>query len=232
MTREGYRKHKEVIDWFYSNNNVTVLYKPKNEKNWSETDDPGFFVHYHYLINDEFVKLRKAIFEGKEIKRFNSCCNEWEDFNIKCPNGYFALSQEDYRVKEEIEFPIFKKNSFMVVKFLSKTKFEIEFVFNIEKSTEYAQVGTIIECDCSCLDDKQWEDVAYDKERNLWDGQPVWCFYFDKSMGRDLRFNNVKDNTVFNFRGERVKINEYNYFEPYPHLEDDWIIEAYNRLEF
>ena len=236
MTREAYKKHKKVINWFYNQPEGTkVLEKNRILETWKELEDPIFSVENDYLINDEYVELRKAIYNGKEIESFDVIDSKWKLSKVTNPNIDFSLKLKHYRISQKNTYPVFKKNDFMIVKFINKEKSKIVFIFDKDKALSNAKVITperLLEINIKDINDEQWEDVLYDKERGLWDGQPIWCFYFDKSLGRDLRFNNVKDNTVFNFRGERAKINEYNYFEPYPHLIDDWVIEAYNRLEF
>ena len=234
MTRAGYKKHFKVIDWFYKQpEGTTVLEKNRILEIWKEVEDPIFSVDNDYLINDEYIDLRKAIYEGKTVECVDFYTGKWVAISIDDsldPNIIFTYSVVAYRIKPDIKFPTYKKNDFMVVKFVNEEEFEVLFIFDKEKASEFADIGMLIKDEN--INDKQWKDVPYNEKDGLWDGQPVWCFYFDKSMGRDLRFNNIKDNTIFNFKGERVKANEYNYYEPYPHLEDDWIIEAYNKLKF
>ena len=234
MTKAGYKKHKIVIDWFYEQPDTTcVLVRNKDTNQWLGTNCPTFSENDDYLINDEYSEIRKAIYEGKEIEMLGR--SGWTSVKYDEPNTKFTCIREALRVNPKLKSPVIKKDKNMIVKFTSEHTFTIVFVFNtigfnFMGITDFSDViGKEFDYN---INDERWEDVLYDEEKDLWDGQPIWCFYFDKSLGRDLRFYNVKDSTVFNFRGERVKINEYNYFELYPHLSDEWVIDSYNRLEF
>ena len=100
MTRAGYQKHKDVIDWFYTNRNKSpVLINKYGE--WVETDDPDFSEDDDYLINDDYVEIRKAIYKGKKIEYHDIDYNKWRDLNLTDPNRFFIYISYRYRIKEE-----------------------------------------------------------------------------------------------------------------------------------
>lgn len=239
MIKEAYEKHKNVINWFYNQpEGATVLVKRqliknRKSKKWYEIANPAFFEENDYLINDEYVELRKAIYEGKSIERLNPCNNEWENFNIKCPNGYFALSPENYRIKKDLEFPIYKKDDAMVVKFIDEFTMIPVFVFNTNALNRYLNIGedVINQKFYSDINNKEWKDVLYDKERNLWNGQPVWCWDYADIASRKVKFYNVVNHCPFNYKGHKSELKYENY-KAYEHPTDEWLIKAYNKLKF
>ena len=126
----------------------------------------------------------------------------------------------------------------MVVKFLNKEDCEVLFVFNKDKANDYAkaylfgnkiEVGMLIQFED--INESKWKDVLYDEERGFWDGQPVWCWDKDYETIKSLGFYDAKHNRLFDITGSRCG-NMYDNYEPYPHLTDEWVIEAYNKLKF
>ena len=106
MTREGYRKHKLVIDWFYNQpKDATVLYKTKSDIYWVKTDNPKFFYENEYIINDEYVELRKVICEGKVIEVKNTVRNKWDTLADINPNESFYYPIGMYRIKKRSRVP-------------------------------------------------------------------------------------------------------------------------------
>ena len=240
MTRAGYKKHFRVIDWFYNQpEGTTVLEKNRILEIWKEVEDPIFSVENDYLINDGYVEFRKAIYEGKIVECISSATGKWIPINFgdsypnfsgfNEPNIAFICPIDAYRVKQDIEFPIYKKNDFMVVKFVNEKDCEVLFIFDEDKASEFAEIGMLINDEN--VNDKQWEDVLYDKEKELWDGQPVWCYDKDYETIKSLGFYDAKHNRLFDVIGSRCG-NIYDNYKPYPHLTDDWVIEAYNKLKF
>ena len=229
MTREGYKKHKLVIDWFYMQEGPTcVLIKDKESNRWLKTNCPTFSAENDYLINDKYVEFRKVIYEGKEIEVKDVNKDSWITMIIKDPNEKFYWYRNMYRIKED-KFPISKKNDFMVVKFINKKDCEVLFIFDKEKASEFAEIGMLIKDEN--VNDKQWEDVLYDEKAGLWDGQPVWCIDKDFEALRSLKFYDAKNKCTFSYKGKRDG-RVYDSYLPYEHITDDWIIEIYNKLEF
>lgn len=237
MTKAGYKKHKAVIDWFYTKEDKSCVLARDTENNvWVEVISPSFAADYDYLINDEYVEIRKAIYEGKEIEMLGVYPEGWhtvkyDDHNMKfvCPVGIL-------RANSNLKTPVFKKDKNIVVKFTSDNKLTVVFVFNttgvnvIGVDNLFDVIGK--EFNCS-INDESWIDVAYDEEKDLWDGQPIWCFNDAKSVTRELKFYDAKFKCTFNDDGDRhgcmIMLDKYL---PYEHLSDEWVINSYNRLKF
>ena len=245
MTREGYRKHKLVIDWFYNQpKSATVLYKTKSDNYWAETDNPKFFYENEYLINDEYVEFRKAICEGRIVECVALNTGKWipinsgnSDIVFNDPNMKFTRSIAAYRVKPEIKYPVFKRDDTMVVKFINDHTMVPVFVFNVNALRKCFGHNIDIKKDIlnreryGDINHTRWEDVLYDEERGLWDGQPILGWDKGCKTTRTLRFYDAKYKSSFDVDGSRCG-NMYHYYEPYPHITDDWVINAYNKLNF
>jgi hypothetical protein len=106
MTRESYNKHKEVINWFYSQpEGVEILYKKSTGDTWYSTELPVWAIDYTYVINDEYSTLRKALADGRTIQRNNSQEDGtplWQDLQ-ECNFAYFI---DDYRIKPKSTFKV------------------------------------------------------------------------------------------------------------------------------
>ena len=70
----------------------------------------------------------------------------------------------------------------------------------------------------------------YDEEKGLYDKQAVLCCDSLDLTTRVLNFYDAKNKTTFNIDGTR---NDWVYdnYTPYPHPDDDFIIEMYKNLE-
>lgn len=79
-------------------------------------------------------------------------------------------------------------------------------------------------------DTDNWEPVPYDKERDLWHGQPVYCWDDDETHSKTVRFYNAPQKSVFSYDGDNVGITLDNYEAvPIKHYEP-WIFNAYQTL--
>ncbi len=102
MFSRDYRKHQAVIDWFYNSpSGRSVLLKRGNK--WIATSAPSFSFKEDYLINDEYVKVRLALYEGKEVKMYDKETDYLEPLYNKDPNQIFYYNIEDYRIIEKEE---------------------------------------------------------------------------------------------------------------------------------
>lgn len=235
MTRKAYRKHKKAMDWFFMEQNGNfILVRDTEDDIWVEVISPSFSEEYDYLINDEYVELRKAIYEGKEIELKEAQTNEWIPIFIQDPNEKFDYCRSMYRAKEKIEYPAFRKDETMVVKFLDEHTMVPVIVFKVNESNKNFRrnfIGKELPDDISC---SRWKAVLYDREVELYDGQPVWCWDADNTSRRNLGFYDVKNNNTFHSNGNRngLSYNHYEpyicYVEPYPHNIDNWIADIYN----
>ena len=240
MTREAYKKHKDVMEWFYSQpeQETSILVRDKENDSWYAINNPSFAEKYDYLINDEYVELRKAIYEGKSIEFLDMHTNKWCESITQNPNCIFVHEVKRYRVKKEIEYPVYRKNDFMIVKFINERDYEILFIFNKEKAKSYAETNLL----CHSLEigmvvlfedinSSQWETVLYDVKRGLYDGQPVWCWDNADVASRKVKFFNVAEHRPFSYTGYKGGIN-YQHYKAYEHPNDEWLINAYNELKF
>ena len=243
MTREQWKEHKKAIIWFLEQPEGTEIWcrGKADDTEWILVDNPSWSTENIYVINDKFSEIRKAIADGKQIqiRKFQT----WDDLDVKDPNFEPELSINCYRIKPEIKFPIFKKNDFMVVRFENDKKYRIEFIFNynkfydfMEKTKEYPEPELLyfVDNDMSSfiqLDDEQWKDVLYDKERELWDGQPVFVWDNDWDIGRNVEFYDAENECSFT-SSPYIEGIKYDNYEPYPHLTDEWLIKQYNKLYF
>ena len=129
MTKKGYLKHKHVIDWFYNQpEGESVVYELKKTGKWSKTANPEFSYLYDYLINDEYIELRKAIYDGKNIEFFDIGTKKWYENKIEDPNCIFICDVEKYRIKKEIKYPVYKKNQDVIAKFINQRRKTPEFI--------------------------------------------------------------------------------------------------------
>jgi len=235
LTRKEWNKHREAIKWFYSQPEDAKIWckiydtsYPTYMQDWHLTDRPGWTLDGVYVINDEYAEIRKAIADGKEVlvKDVTNC--EWVKIRQTNPNDNFYEPVREYRIISGKDL-IYKKNDFMVVKFIEDNKFKVLFIFNKEKAAKNGvKIGDVIEGN---ILDKQWKTVLYDDKRGFWDGQPVWAWDDETEVGRCLEFYNALDKGVFDDDGSRSDFSYYNY-EPYPHIEEDHVIESYNKLKF
>ena len=239
MTREAYKKHKEAIEWFYAQPEGTKIWCKKAKTDWFLVSCPTWDEENTYVINDKYAELRKAIADGKIIQYFS---DGWYDL-YRDYNGYFVGDITRYKIKPETKFPIYKKNDFMVIEFLKENEFIIEFIFNIDKFEEWGSEHFMLSPDIGSPitfheEEKErilgnnLQDVLYDGERKLWDGQPVWAWRDTWEVSRSLEFYDVKNRAVFGADCKRNKNITYDNYEPYLYLTDEWIIEQYNKLDF
>ena len=105
MNKELIKKYKAEFDhWLINDGNL--LSKHINDENWYDAPNPSFTnVDVTYIINDEYVELRKALAEGKPVevlhytgyKEFDQ--NPWKLFAIGAST--FDKPVENYRIKPE-----------------------------------------------------------------------------------------------------------------------------------
>ena len=127
----------------------------------------------------------------------------------------------------EFTYPLFKrwKDSGEVVLFTDMTV-----GITVWKGSEIEKVGNASDFFTKHTSD-EWEDVAYDSERDLWDKQPVECWDNCYTHQRLIKFYDVKNKCCYSFEGFR-KGWFYDNYKPIPSDRyDEWIIEAYKTLE-
>jgi len=104
MLIENESAHREVKEWFYNQPKGTeVLYFDNSI--WNSTSAPCWDVDIDYIINDEYVKARKAFVEGMVVLYQTESCLE------------FLYSPEDFKLckpEDIIVFNRFKLNDWVV----------------------------------------------------------------------------------------------------------------------
>lgn len=128
--------------------------------------------------------------------------------------------------KPEFEYPIFKrwKNSGEIVKFAGMANGTTVF-----SSANYHAIGYYSDT-FAIHTDKMWEDIAYDKERDLWDGQPVYC-WDTSTYTKVLGFYDAINKNQFASLGKRNGWNFDNYKAINPEHYTEWMIQAVSTLE-
>ncbi len=76
-----------------------------------------------------------------------------------------------------------------------------------------------------------WEDVPYNKERDLFHTQAIECWYSNYTHRRDLRFYDAINDEVFTYSG-KLKGASYNNYRAIPlDKVPEWMNEARATLE-
>ena len=102
MTKRGYKKHRLAINWFYNSPTGSTVLLKKGSK-WIVTSAPSFSFEEDYLINDEYIKVRLALHEGKEAKVYDKEIDYLEPLYNKEPNQMFYYDAKDYRIFDKEE---------------------------------------------------------------------------------------------------------------------------------
>lgn len=138
---------------------------------------------------------------------------------------YAELGKEIQALKEnEIKYPIYckSKTSGVIVKFDSLShgivvKQSEDFSFGHNYRTEHTDTDV-------------WEQLEVDEVTGLYDTQPVWCWDYNCSHVRHLKFYDAKNKCTFYHYGKRNG-NNYNHYLPFEGNWLDWMLEAHNTLE-
>lgn len=238
MTKEVYVQQKSVMNWFYNQpQGATVLVRNCHNR-WINVENPNFCSDVKYVINDDFSDIRIAVYMKRKIECYNSESKSWDLFNIIDPNYNFPFSPENYRIKElgDDDYPIFKKNSAIIVKFIDAKTMIPVFIFNPDelKLVGYLNNSEIIGASfASDINGEEWTSVAYDPARELYEGQPIVCWNdIDKAI-INIGFYMIEpgNRCAFDASGGRVGQHFDNY-KPYKDIMDEWIVEAYKNLKF
>jgi len=131
------------------------------------------------------------------------------------------------KVESDFKYPLFKQWRITgeIIKFTSITRGVI-----VWKGSRYEKVGYVSDKFISHTD-KEWEDVAYDSERCLWDGQPIECYDNEGTHKKVIGFYDAKNRCSFNYAGKRRGLPYDSYKALSPDRYDKWILEAYKTLE-
>ena len=132
--------------------------------------------------------------------------------------------------EQEVEYPLFRKSKYsggIIVKFTGPNKDTV-----VWKSIGIHTIGSTTNSWACHTDTDHWEEVAYDKDRDLWDGQPVLCWDDADTHMRILRFYDAVNKCVYVYDGERDYDYNYDNIKAVnPDHYEDWMIKAHRTLE-
>ena len=131
--------------------------------------------------------------------------------------------------KQEVEYPLFMRNkeNGKIVKFTSLSEGTVVW----KGSVPYSEIEYYSESWFNHTDTDVWEEVAYDEDRDLWDGQPIWCWDDECTHSRDLSFYDAVNKCVYAYDGRRVGFVHDNYKAINSDHYESWMVEAYKTLE-
>ena len=134
---------------------------------------------------------------------------------------------EQLGIEVEPEYPLFKrwKCNGEIVKFTSITEGITVWEGSRHSKIRYTS-SSFVEHTSS-----KWEDVAYDSERDLWDGQPVECWDDEETHQRAINSYDAKNKCTFDYYGKRDGLVYDNYKALPSDRYDEWILDAYKTLE-
>lgn len=130
--------------------------------------------------------------------------------------------------KPNVEYPLFKRSQVngVIVKFNCLTGGRV-----VWKGSSKLSIGDYSDDFICHTDTAAWEDVAYDRERGLFDGQIIECWDDENTHDRIIRFYDAVNKCTFNHYGVR-KGFLYKNFKALDHkFYQEWMIEAYKTLE-
>ncbi len=172
MNKELIKKYKKEFDHWLNGGEVLFFYW---EDWYSSTYNPEMVFNHispddvkYYVINDEFVELRKALAEGKSIQmlcRYNKMEPIWDDMTDVIRSIGFVDIKENYRIKPEE--PKFKVGDW-VVEIHSTTKAQVLELFGNQIRVKFCYPDAIITTDSS--DFIPWVPKKGD-----------WCWFLNKS---------------------------------------------------
>ena len=96
MNKEVIKKYKDVFDYWLDGGKVWFR---EEHGDWCKYSNPKWegSLNNHFVQDDQYFKLRKALCDGKVIQGLTIQRKEWVD--IKCPS--FTDKVTDYRIKPD-----------------------------------------------------------------------------------------------------------------------------------
>lgn len=162
---------------------------------------------------EEVLVLAKKIWENNE------------EVATELANAIIGMRDGIY-YKPEFEYPIFKKNkqNGSIVKFISLETREI-----IAHGDSISEAG--LPTSIPHTNKNYWLDVPYDRERELYHGQPVYTWDKHDTHCRALKFYDALNGSIFTCSG-CFNGSFYDNVEAIsPEDIPDWMHEAYLTLE-
>ena len=224
MTKEQVERHGAVIKWFCDNPDKGVF--ELTSIGWEITYSPEFYPADKYVQNDEFAEFRKALIDCKTIQllMYNQDFKNGENW---IDTAYIDTQKEPhrYRIKPEIEFPIYAKatNSNLYVEFTDEKIGKV-----IYANDRVHASGQVVKNWVSVFDKDDW--IIIDNPYKLTDKCLVECLD-DNMLYAQLRFYDARNNCVFSINGYRAGTIFENYKRIPPWQESEWVTEARKKLE-
>jgi len=198
---------------------------------WVYTEKPLWNKYGQYRVKPIF-KVRDKI----KYRDCNEVCTIKSilDDRYMLDNKEYILftNQFEYELlKDEFEYPIFKATSKgtdkeYIVKFTDLTTGEVVFAM---PDAPYL-VGVKANDWTAHTNNDKWQDVLYDKEKDLYDKQPILCWNNNYKTTKHIKFYDALNKCIFDYNGKGNGCRYDNYI-PYPHPEDNFIIEMYKNLK-
>jgi hypothetical protein len=176
------------------------------EDDW--LDSPRLQIGEWVLRKDDYIILEENKMTVEEkIKKLKK---ELAELEVECNTKY----------------PIYKRSKEYghIVKFFGLQKGEV-----VYSGGSYQRLGCKLDSWKPHTDTYYWEDVAYDKERDLFDKQLVWCWDDTGFYQRILRFYDAKNECSYDSSGYRDGA-EWDNYESYKGEYPKWALEAYKTL--
>jgi len=96
MLEEQLKEHGEVILWWLNHKDDKIWQREYADYKWELVKNPEFKLSAHYVQNDEYAGLRKAMIDGKIIQYYVNGFIGWQNTN-NFNNPMRGL--ENYRIK-------------------------------------------------------------------------------------------------------------------------------------
>ena len=148
----------------------------------------------------------------------------------KLEQKYLELGKEIEALKkqseeEEFTYPIYCKwkHSSLVVKFTGLQSGEV--VVN-----EYQNIGDKHDDWRIHTDNTVWQQLSVCEKTGFFDGQLVWCWDYNDTHSRELKFYDVKHECTYQCDGNRYG-SVFDNYEPFEGNYPDWALEAFQTLE-
>jgi len=220
---------KEIQRWLYDKKEPKMWVKDKfvNNGEWFkvEFEDCSWDKECYYIVDDKCAELRKLQIDepNTKIEYYSERLNRW--FETTCPEWDINTK---YRVKQDPIFKVSNKgtNKEFIVRFTGLKTGKV--VFAMPDSPH--KIGYESDRWCNHNEEDCWKDVSYNPKRDLYDKQPIICWGNNMETVKIIGFYDIENDGVFNKEGYRDGF-EYENYAPYPHPDDEFIIEMYIELE-
>ena len=137
------------------------------------------------------------------------------------------IAQICKEAKPEFDYPIFKRSTSngKIVKFTSLNNGEV--VWQQDSSEPIGHTDEYKRHTSTTY----WQDVAYDTEQGLWDGQPVYCWGDIYTHACSIGFYDVVHKCRYDFEGKRSGTRYSNYEAIDPANYTPWMLKAFTTLQ-